>query len=321
MRRGIVVTIAAVAALALAAGVFALSRPEPRREAWLWPFATTSPWNMPIGDGAEYESADDERTANLIDPEAHPWVNAGEYSVPIFKASEDDPLATVHEEGQSEVQYRIPPDAEPAPGSDSSMFVVDPTGRWVDETWRTEGAGTEWTAEYHVRNDLTSSGWGAGGVRAAGASGIGGIIREWELDDGHIRHAIALSLSDFQLRSGPVWPATNEDSGAEERYQGENPIGTLAAIPPTVDVTELGLSRSGVALARALQDYGGYVVDRTVGFIVKAEPSLEGSPLLEDLRDDLDAIRAELRVVTNNGPDAVGGGGRARTGLAPPLRK
>jgi hypothetical protein len=70
-------------------------------------------------------------------------------------------------------------------------------------------------------------------------------------------------------------------------------------------------------LARALQDYGAYIVDRAGAFAFNAEPSAES--LLSSMRNDLNKIRAQLRVVTNNGPSSVGGGGTPRVSPAPAL--
>jgi len=79
----------------------------------------------------------------------------------------------------------------------------------------------------------------------------------------------------------------------------------------------LGLSSGGLLLARALQDYGGYVVDRSAGFTFYAEPSAES--LLGPMRADVAKIRAQLRLVTDNTSSSVGGGGTPRVPLAPPL--
>jgi hypothetical protein len=291
----------------------------PIRDAFRWPFATTSPWNMPVGANATYESASSPRTSNLNDARAKAWVNARDYSAPIYRAAGSDPLATVNDGGRIS-QYRIPAGAQPSNGTDGALFIVDPSGRWVDETWRMSGGPLAWSTSYHVRNDLRGSGWGSGGVRAAGGSGIGGIIRHWEVDAGVIRHGLALSVADFQLARGPVWPATAEDGNAASVYKGLNPIGTFAAIPPTVDVTTLGLSREGLMLAHALQDYGSYVVDRnSSSFVLKADPSLDGTSALSNMRRDLATLRPHLRVVTNNTPTSVNGGGTPRAPLAPQL--
>jgi hypothetical protein len=302
------------------AGVVPAVTPVPVvREAWKWPFASTSPWNMPIGSLARYESATSTRTANLLDGRSSPWVNAGQYSHPIVRASATDPMATFRRAGHADVQYRVPSSARPASGTDAHLHVVDPSGRWVDESWLTRGANPSWTTGYHVRTDLHGPGVGQGGVRAYGGSAIGGLIRQWELDAGRIRHALALAIDGFQLAQGAVWPATSQDGNASTSYSGRNPMGTLAAIPPSVDVTRLGLSPTGLVVARALQDYGAYVVDRSSAFTFFAEPSAEGTPALAELRRDIGTLRSQLRVVTNNTPLTVGGGGVLRQPLAPAL--
>ena len=94
-------------------------------------------------------------------------------------------------------------------------------------------------------------------------------------------------------------------------------MGALVALPPDVDVGALGLSAEGLMLARAFQDYGGYVVDRSGCFCLYAEPSLEGSSALANLRRDLAVIRPLLRIVTDNGQLTTGGGGAPRRSPAP----
>jgi hypothetical protein len=169
-----------------------------------------------------------------------------------------------------------------------------------------------------VRTDLYGPGVGQGGVRAYGGSAIGGLIRSWELEEGTIRHALALALDADQLGRGPVWPATAEDGDAARSYTGDVPMGTLAAIPPSIDVAALGLSPAGLAAAHALQDYGAYVVDRSGCTCLYAEPSAPATAVSQ-LRKDVARLRSLLRVVTNSGPAAVGGPGSRRAPLAPAL--
>ncbi|HZP31364.1 MAG TPA: hypothetical protein VFC99_20600, partial [Acidimicrobiia bacterium] len=59
--------------------------------------------------------------------------------------------------------------------------------------------------------------------------------------------------------------------------------------------------------------YGAYVVNAAGQMNLYAEPSAD--PWLGSARADMRRIQAQLRVVTNNGPFSVGGGG---TPLAPP---
>lgn len=68
-------------------------------------------------------------------------------------------------------------------------------------------------------------------------------------------------------------------------------------------------------LAKALQDYGGYVVD--TGGAMYAEQSAEGNARLAEMRDDLGRIMAQVQVVTNNSSSNPGGGGSPRAPFAP----
>jgi len=290
--------------------------PASGRNAFLWPFSSTSPWNTPVGSGAQFASAADPRTQDLVVGAAN--INAGSWSQPIYQASTSSPLATMSTPSGSS-DYQIPGGAAPSaptPG-DQSLNVVDPSDHWVDETWVTAGSGTSWTANYHVRNDITGTGVGQGGTRAAGVSAVGGMIRTWEIQGGVIRHALAFAVARAEMTPGPVWPAISEDSGSQGTYTGALHMGSLVAIPSSVNLNTLGLSPTGLAIARALQQYGAYLVDASSQFTLYAEPSAD--PLLGAARNDLATIHAQLRVITNNSSASVGGGGQPLAPLAPPL--
>ena len=298
------VVVAACAAALLAAILVPLSHAGAdgtTRDPFLWPFATTSPWNAPVGSGALFASATDPRTLDL---EALPGVNvdAAAYSQPIYRASGSDPLRTVTD-SHGATQYRVPDTATPAAGTDADLHVVDPTDQWVDECWNARRlASGDLTCGYHVRTDLTGSGV-TGGVRAAGVSAMGGLLRQWELDAAQIDHAVALALPDTAQARGPIWPATAQDGNAVTAYSGHIPLGTLLAIPSSVDVTTLGLTPGGLVLAHALQDFGAYDVDSTgagVPAALDADPSAETDPVLAQMRHDAATLVRRLRAVTNN---------------------
>ncbi len=254
-------------------------------------------------------------TLRRIAPDS--YVNAGQWSQPIYIASSSDPMGVILPDN---VSLRVPAGATPSEpaGGDQNLHIIDPTHRVGDEMWSASGSGATWHAGYHVRTDLTGSGMGQGGVRAFGGSVFGGMIRSFDLDRGEIRHALAVAIERPSLRRGPVWPAISEDSWAASAYRGNVPMGTLLAIPAGVDVTSLGLSAQGLMLARALQRYGAYVSDSTEGGVLfYAEPSSESK--IAPMRDDVAEIAALLRVVTNNSPTSVGGGGTPLAPFAPPL--
>jgi hypothetical protein len=288
------------------------ARQEAPRDPALWPFSVTSPFNTPIGTGAQFSTDTDPRTQTLRWQSG--YINAAQWSQPIYIASPNDPFTTV-----SGTTFRIPPGAKPSlpQGGDQNLHIIDPTRRWVDEMWLASGSGTNWTAGYHVRNDLTGPGVGGRGVRAAGVSAIGGLIRTWELQAGVIRHALAMALPRSANRVGYIWPATSEDYDAAWTYGGNIPLGTLVAIPPTVNINNLGLSPQGLVIARALQQFGAYNLDSAGGLVFYAEPDSEA--LLGPARADLAKIIPHLRVVLNNTPTTPGGGGTPTAPPAPPL--
>jgi hypothetical protein len=256
------------------------------------------------------------------------WVNAESYSHPVVRAKESDPLVEVAWRyaafapwTNGTTSYRIPTSARPAAGVDRHLHVVAPDGVTLHETYQHEGTGPTRAAFKYARFDLRGPGIGTtpgvnAGTRAYGGSALGGLIRRWELEEGQIRHVLALTLTNAQLKSGYVWPATSQDTGGPA-YGGLVPMGSLVAIPSDVDLGSLGLSASGMVVARALQDYGAYVVDRGGAFALYAEP--EAEDMLGGIRADLPAIREQLTLVLNNGPNSVGGGGTPRQPMAPSL--
>jgi hypothetical protein len=232
-----------------------------------------------------------------------------------YTASAADPIRTVTSHA-GQWQYRIPNNAVPSGPTDGDrhLLVIDPTGQFVDECWlASKQTNGDWWCEYHVRNDLRGAGVGTGGVRAYGGSALGGLIRTWELQQAKIQHALALAMPRRYLKHGPVWPASSEDGNAV--YEGTLNMGTLVAIPGSVDLSSLGLSPGGLVIARALRDYGAYIVDASENFTLYAQPSAEG--LLNDARADLERIRAQLRIVTNSSSSSVGGGGTPNVPTAP----
>jgi hypothetical protein len=173
----------------------------------------------------------------------------------------------------------------------------------------------------------------AGSTRAYGGSAIAGLIRKQELQQGRIPHALAFAVPRSQQRCcSPVWPATAVDSGSSGTYGGDIPMGQLIALPTdpypvdpndaTKRINRLGLSPAGLAIAVAAYEYGLYDLDSSGGFAIYAEPGSEAHFNAYTVASDIDKIRAELRCVTNNRVDNVGGGvagATRRAPLAPPI--
>ena len=325
--------------------------PTAKRDLFLQPFSSTSIWNLPIATGATFESATGTRTASLLAGDPVTWLNQGTYSHPVARATESDPLAVVtdYNDARRSAQYRIPASAQIATGTDRHLHVVAPDGRTIHEAWdMTRQSSTGYRVGRHETVDLAGSGMGpSNGTRAYGGSAVGGLVRAWEVDPGHpaytgvIRHPIAMALRDDQLyysggnhgydaagygtSKGYVWPATEQDANAGWAYSGKVPMGTYFAIPSSVDLTTLGLTKEGMMLARAYQDYGGYVTDRAgatiLAYVEPSAPSTFGSTLLGPSWSaaDLRKIRQQLRAVTNNTAATPNGGTLAAPRRAPLL--
>jgi hypothetical protein len=150
-----------------------------------------------------------------------------------------------------------------------------------------------------------------------------------------------------------MWPAATADSYAANAGSGYGSatnntntamkMGALLAIPASVNLNNIGLqSVPGKMLAWTLQNYGAYIVDSRSGpgFDISIEDGAAGSKADEFQADygypfdgrlgymtlgtaqaqwvsDVRLIIDYLRVVSNNSPSSVGGGGTPLQLLAP----
>ena len=191
----------------------------------------------------------------------------------------------------------------------------------------------------------------------SGLSTLGGTIRLGELRPGQpgMRHALkanvysAAELYHATSRANSFrWPAITSDStwSTYGTVAGPNnantamKMGALLAIPATTSISSLALeTEPGKQMAWTLQNYGAYISDSYPGggFGFSVEEGSAGSFAAQFQKDygypvlvryngntpwsrDLAKIRVALRVVNNNSPTSIGGGGTPRQPLAPQLR-
>lgn len=305
----------AITATVLAASVFLydFSHAEATsdvRYAHLQPFSSESVWNTAMGSGAKFDPADSSRMKNFFNESAYINSNNG-YGIALNIAELSDPVRSVTFQGKT-YTHRIPADATVISGTDGNLNVID--GQYVYEYWQVKKKSDgNYTAGYGVKTDLLDSGI-EGGIRAGQFSTNGGLIRQHELENLHMPHALVMALSAEQLKSGWVFPAISEDGG-NNGYSGTIPMGSLFAIPPEVDIDKLGLSPEGHMLAEAMQDYGVYVGDRASQITLYASNDVERE--LPDafkrmVKDFQSILKDELRYVTNNSKNSIGGGGEPR---------
>ena len=277
------------------------------------PFRADSIWNTPIGLGSTFEASSAPATEDFL--AATPVINdtLNGYGFYLNVTRSTDAIGTgsyVSGGNTTTFTHRMPYDPVISTGSDGSMRIID--GRFVYDYWKTVKVDDyTYTADFITRTDLLGTGRNAG-TRAARFPTSGGLIRSHELSKCYIPHALCISIPPEALKRGFVWPAAAEDA-AGVTYSGEVPMGSFFAIPPAVDISTLGLSQEGFALAECLQNYGMYVGDASgsAAISVDGEAAVTMLPALDRMRTDwISTIFAQLRRVTNVGTTAGGPGAR-----------
>lgn len=174
----------------------------------------------------------------------------------------------------------------------------------------------------------------------SGLTGLGGTIRVGEFTSGVIHHPMNINLEAqrYYYCCDPHWPAVQVDGYADPKtYGGTNPNlgpGSLLALLPSFNVNSL-TTTPGKILAQAFRDYGAYIVDDTYSdfWALQAEIGPNGSvddeftfrynqPISTDsgaFYNDMVTIFQALHIVTNSGPNSIGGGGTRRVPLPPAI--
>jgi hypothetical protein len=321
-----------------------------------WPFAQSSIWNMPIGSEAVYVPANippqkqvqPEEDILILEVDA-PRINVV-YNGTTWRGPSRFP-GTVDTNRVIVRSARIP----------DNFVVLDKNMNYACAILMDDGVTIKQnqpfsrfpnapfaTSTYVYPDDNLVAGDGIKGAHGgSGMSSLGGTIRLGELLPGAppIRHALKVTLRAQYLfydaeTKGCRWPAWKADSYAASGYKGTfKPLrmGSLLALPPDADIDSFGLQlAASLKIARALQDYGAYIVDDPVtsayGIAVERSPKGRvvdefeksyGQPFWQSAgawSDDMRKLFTRLCVIDNNSPATVGGGGKPRRPLAPPFR-
>ncbi|NMF63492.1 hypothetical protein [Brasilonema octagenarum] len=327
------------------------------RDKYTQPFACDSIWNMPIGANAQYVDAQISSTRVGVDTDWFIITQQSDPAVPTYMPDSWGPGRCTGFGPQQQAQWhpeageplKVPynliiEDAKEYFTPNNSSAFLKPDGRTLvsfNVTTRCyQGAPLYgvWFGEQDIYGDGIYGGHGGSGM-----SSIGGSIRKGELlNNKPIRHALKIDIWGKWLHYNPSsstpgyrWPARLADSNAANQYQGSNPalvLGSLLAIPPDITAKSLGLtSKAGKKIFQAMQDYGAYVVDDAgwdYNYLCverSAEQEYEavtGYHMDGDtaFQADFAKIIAAVKVVDNNEPNSIGGGGTPRQPLAPPIK-
>ncbi|MCH9702039.1 MAG: hypothetical protein K0U76_11790 [Actinomycetia bacterium] len=251
-----------VGVIAMVAGALAAAGQPSDVKTLAIPFAETSPWRTTISPNP----AIDPNSASMIasvQPERALFANLVEFGIPIHHKRWGTPA---HDVGCVDFDWGIcpfdvqpvfiPDGAHPNSGSDGVLVIVDQGGGKIFEFWQAVKSEDEWSTSWGAVNNLYDSGWG-GAATGAGASRLAGVIRISEIAAGEIPHALALQTNNACPTFRP--PATKSD-GRSTRTDCI-PEGALLQLDPSLDLGELSLTPGELAVATAMQRYGGYVMD------------------------------------------------------------
>jgi hypothetical protein len=262
------------------------------------PFSASSFWNTAL-------PADTHLAANsgeLVRSFNNQWrtfygtvgINTNDYSIPVYTVPADQPLVSVsvprgcNEDAGLLDQLSavpIPGDAQPANGGDHTLVIWQPATDTEWELWIAQHAfNGSWSACWGGRIQSVSKEQGVFpnpyGVAASGLSYLAGSMKVSELQAGEIKHALAVVVV-HTTAGAQVAPATRNDGNSTA--SDAIPEGTRFRLDPSVDVTKLGLSDTGVTIARALQTYGMFVTDTSGAVVLMAE---DGQPYIAAGRPD-----------------------------------
>jgi hypothetical protein len=253
------------------------------------PYTDSSPWNTRIGSSPTVQ-ARSAAGVSLIggpitsDPNMYtypvyfvdrstPKVNvtlSGMYSNVTGSGSADTTLTRTN---RGVVQIPARSEFSPASGGDSQIIIVDPSTGDEWGFWRLKKSSAgRWTATsgYHYNvywdgHPPRDSGGSPFGSRGAGLTYFGGLIRPWEIRSGRIDHALAFAFGGNSWPSvNAVFPAAKSDGNSSN--PNSLPEGARLQLDPRMTEAQLraaGCSPAAIIMARAMQEYGMYVVDQS----------------------------------------------------------
>jgi hypothetical protein len=247
-------------------------------------FSSSSFWNEPLPAGAPVDPSSaavvgafaEEITAEEQTKDG-PWINTTSYSIPVYTVPADQPTVSVQLYGTTDTALAaawnavpLPPTATPAVGTDSDLFLWQPSTDRLWEFWRLVHEADGWHASWggamqHVSSDPgvygpeawpgAQSWWG---VSASSLSLIGGLISLEDLQLGQINHALEMAIPG--VRGGVYAPPAERTDGKSEDPLAL-PEGAHLRLNPDLNLAALHLPRLTLMLAEAAQRYGIFITD------------------------------------------------------------
>ena len=325
MRARTAVTLAILALAGLAASGFAGSASAASHErgteggGCVRPYSDASPWNTPIGDAPVYAADSASRIAQIngaltSDPTqfTYPLYNAATgrraAKVKILRALSQirDGGAGLLNEKRGTLRIPLPKGAKASAETGQLIVVDQKTGR----EWGVFGLERKrkgFTGLFGYRFSTRTDGIpaigadGAGLASRAGASYLAGLVRACEITRGSIDHALALAYDSPSVAYITPLRGTNGSDGTPAAL----PIGARVQLDPALseaDLTAGGCKGTCLIMARALQQYGAFIVGRSGSPKIYVEHSFSAKWAGRMRRASASAIPVEsLRVLDLTG--------------------
>jgi hypothetical protein len=242
------------------------------------PYTDSSPWNTPILPDAAVDPRSEAMIATIArSNNGSLRSDPTQYAYPVYFADAATPRVTLkcsgivatnppdgtwaREENRLLHRVPIPPTAVPSAGSDAQIIVIDTETGDEYDVWRfVPPAGCTNVTRY-VGGFYRSGVETTYSSRGAGVPYLAGLVRPWEIEAGRIEHALAFGYA-LNRSERCVWPASKTDGSSEDL--DAIPQGARLRLDPSLDLSQLsGLDASGRIIARALQEYGMFVIDNS----------------------------------------------------------
>ena len=227
-------------------------------------WSADSPFNMPIPENPRLDPQSSAMTAHLSTKVVF---NMYEFGIAIHRADSSTPEADVYclaDWGNCPTDslnpIPVPSDLKPPPGSDGNTVIVDWSQRLAISLHQPHAnSDGSWSATWVTVADLNGSGVPPEGGNGSGVSHLAGVVELDEIAGGYIDHALAFS-TEVACRDLLRYPARKTDG--QSTLPDCVPEGTRVQLDPSIDVDLLAVPDGVKTVARALQEYGAYAVDR-----------------------------------------------------------
>lgn len=314
-------------------GVGLPAEPAGSRDPYNYPLSAWSYWNLPIGSNVEWSNATDADT-EAITGATECAVNSGYYTGAFFEGQSSDPewtwtdsdVALTPVGNGSDPQTIHSPSGTAAGGGDGGLCITDGTNPRYAYVGFGATVSSPNVSMYRAKVVDNYNGFNHG--QCQDTSYYTGIIRAAELTAGVINHMISFGMATQLVKAGDTyltglaWPACESDyDGPTGLYTGPTLYGSAVGIPYGTAMPSL--TPTGQAAWNAFKYFGGQLNitggepnDEVFIFVEEGAGSL---PQTANLATDWPTIVPYLRIMRNNGPNSIKGGGAYLTSMLPGL--